>query len=268
VVFKRVDSEISRASKRNRTSSPHDSVMSLSRASSTASVASSKRWKENSIKISIPDSSSSEEEEEEPRGRGRPCVIPEHKGQFTAKALKERRHRERDERNRRLAKLVIADPLSGLEENKRLLRSERETVELVEEYRNLPSTDVAAMLHEGTTAVKVVVQKSRNIRGDFVKELWQAVNKIQAACTILHSRAPEGHQAASQEGVPSSASAAEEIACLRVDNLRLEKEISSLKQKIEEMAKAFPPPPPPLPPRTRSGRLWGEGRRSHHLLPL
>ncbi|XP_011049292.1 PREDICTED: dapper homolog 3-like [Acromyrmex echinatior] len=128
-------------------------------------------------------SSSSGTSEGEKRPRDKPALNPENVGKFIAEARERRAEKAKAAQLKRDYK-IICDPTAKASSNsarKANLRAQ----ELAEEYDEQPVGAVAAV----ATRELSVLAKSKNIRGDIVRDLWTAYNKITGALESIVHRA-------------------------------------------------------------------------------
>ncbi|KAG5315498.1 MOS1T transposase, partial [Pseudoatta argentina] len=132
------------------------------------------------------------------RSRGRPALNPEHAGKFTAEA----RARKADKAKAR--KLIedhraIVDP--EIEPSSTSVRrANKKAVELALEFDEQPIYAVAAVATRELATISKSVERSKNIRGDIVSDMWTAYTKLSAALTSVLARTSDGNLAADKGG--------------------------------------------------------------------
>ena len=75
-------------------------------------------------------------------------------------------------------------------------RANEKAVELALEFDEQPLQSVAAVVTRELGTIAKAVEKSKNIKGDIVRDLWTAYTKLSAALTSVITRASDGNLAA------------------------------------------------------------------------
>ncbi|KYQ52276.1 hypothetical protein ALC60_08611 [Trachymyrmex zeteki] len=203
--------------------------------------------------------SSSDEDTTKRRTRGRPAKNPDNVGKFTAENRARAANEKRARQLRRDYK-IISDPEIA-PSSASAKRANKKAEELVEEYDLQPLEAIAAVATRELSTLAKSVERSKNIRGDIVRDLWGVFAKLSAALTATFNRASEAVTTDEEDGSLGERAWAEErrrlrseIASLRTENARLTREVGREKR----------PSPHPLatPGPSRSSKRPSAGERN------
>ncbi|KYQ47706.1 hypothetical protein ALC60_13271 [Trachymyrmex zeteki] len=199
-------------------------------------------------------SSSGSEEESNERRRGRPALNPDNVGKFTAKARARRADRAKARQLKRDHLLIIDPEVAPSSASAR--KAVERAVELALEYEEQPLGAVAAVATRELGTIAKAVEKSRNIKGDIVRDLWTAYAKLSAALSTTVSRASEQ---VGDDGPNSADSAVEErrfsVRVWEEERRRLRHEVTLLraeKERLEGEVREGRNPPSEAAPKTMS----------------
>ena len=171
-----------------------------SRAASTVSLGSlegeSREGRKRTADIVF--SSSDSEGETSKRSRGRPALNPDNAGKFTAEARAKKADKAKARQLRRDHRAIIdpeVEPSSGSAR-----RAKEKAVELAMELDEQPLVAVAAVATRELATIAKAVEKSKNIKGDIVRDLWTAYTKLSASLSSILTRSSDGDLAAEISG--------------------------------------------------------------------
>ncbi|KAG5321626.1 PO11 protein, partial [Pseudoatta argentina] len=201
----------------------------LSRVGSTASLGSLEGESRKRVAEFMVSSSDSEGEFSK-RSRGRPALNPEHAGKFTAEA----RARKADKAKARKLKgdhRAIVDP--EIEPSSTSVRrANKKAVELALEFDKQPICAVAAGATRELATIAKSVERSKNIRGDIVRDMWTSCTKLSAALTSVLARTSDGNLAADKDGQSDECSGSGAWA---EERRRLNQELVLLRSRVAVM---------------------------------
>ena len=165
----------------------------LSRAGSTVSLSSlggesRKRPAECVV------SSSDSEGESTKRSRGRPALNPEHVGKYTAEAMAKKAEKAKARQLRKDHRTILDPEIEPSSTSAR--KAKEKAVELALEFDEQPICAVAAVATRELATIAKSIERSKNIRGDIVRDMWTAYTKLSAALTSVFTRAGDSSLAA------------------------------------------------------------------------
>lgn len=133
----------------------------------------------------------------------------------------------------------------------------RTEVQFVDEFKNTGALKIAATATEYANTIFKVTEKSRNLKGTFVKELKEAAAATTAAIDILAKRV----QAPQSEAIEEDFKIRKELRELRYENKKMKAIIAQQQKEIRERDE-FPILRPPLAARDKIRRREGSSERS------
>ncbi|XP_011068830.1 PREDICTED: uncharacterized protein LOC105154803 [Acromyrmex echinatior] len=167
--------------------------VALSRAGSAASLISlggesRKRTAEYVV------SSSDSEGESTKRPRGRPALNPEHVGKYTAEAMAKKAEKAKAQQLRKDHRTILDPEVEPTSTSAK--RAQAKAVELALEFDDQPICAVAAVATRELATIAKSVERSKNIKGDIVRDMWTAYTKLSAALMSVFTRAGDSSLAA------------------------------------------------------------------------
>lgn len=190
----------------------------------------------------------------ERRGRGRPETTGDYR---RLKELK-RKRQEKDEKREYIE--VVSPQVSPRSRSTSLSRTE---ADFVEEFKNSGSLEVAAAATEYANTVFKIAEKSKNLKGTFIKELKEAAAATTAAVETLAKRV----QNPQASGVDEELDRRKELRGLKYENIKMKVIIARQQQEIRERDE-FPLFRPPLAARDRALAMQNDERRERRELTL
>lgn len=173
---------------------------------------------------SLSDSSAKRLKGEPRRGRGR----PETTGAYRVKKAEEEKAIRKE-----ISDLEdVLDPEVDPKTLRAGKRPDKETEELIEQMAVTPTPDLAAILYEKIQEVQKVAERSRNLKGTYVKLINNATASMHAATRELSVRAQLGQ---SEQAEEEMATLRRETATLRRENKHLQNEMETIRRRLLEL---------------------------------
>ncbi|KYQ60026.1 hypothetical protein ALC60_00938 [Trachymyrmex zeteki] len=158
-------------------------------------------------------SSDDKEEEKKKRTRGRPALNPANVGKYMAAHRAEEADKAKTRQMRRDYR-IISDPEIAPSSASAKRAAER-AAELVEEYERQPLEAIAAVATRELATLAKAVERSKNIKGDIVRDLWGVFSKLTAALTATLNRTAQGRNRPppGESGAEGGGEAGKETPC-------------------------------------------------------
>ncbi|KAG5347242.1 RECQ1 helicase, partial [Acromyrmex charruanus] len=160
------------------------------------------------------------------RPRGRPALNPENVGKFTAEARAIKADKAKARQLRRDHRAIIDSDVETFCASAKKARDR--AIDLAIEYDQQPLCSVAAVATRELATIAKAVEKSKNIKGDIIRNLWTAYSKLSAALSSVMARSGDGDLAA-DGGRPDESSGALAWA---EEKRRLNQELVLLRSRV------------------------------------
>ncbi|KYQ49089.1 hypothetical protein ALC60_11849 [Trachymyrmex zeteki] len=135
----------------------------------------------------------------------------------------------------------------------------------MEEYEQQPLEAIAAVAKRELDTLAKAMERSKNLKGTIVRDLWGVFSKLSAALMATMNRAGEGSDGGStaEDGASLSGerSWAEERRRLRADAKLLRLDNARLRRMVERVNRSPRSPIPPTPELTPAGGRPAAGAR-------